>query len=187
MLFDKYKNKLDRYILENTTFRIISVILSLVILFLVWIIANKTDSQRVVFMPPKAIAKEFWVAGNEVSKTYIEEISQFIAFNLLNITRENAHNNIENILTLVDPKFYQDVKIKLLEQTGYIVDNSISRTFFITAIDANKKGVVEVHGVIKDIISDKVVNSNNNTLIIGYEINQGRFWINSLNFKKEVK
>ncbi|MFG5141986.1 TraE/TraK family type IV conjugative transfer system protein, partial [Campylobacter lari] len=97
------------------------------------------------------------------------------------------HNNIENILTLVDPKFYQDVKIKLLEQTGYIVDNSISRTFFITAIDANKKGVVEVHGVIKDIISDKVVNSNNNTLIIGYEINQGRFWINSLNFKKEVK
>ncbi|MCR6574449.1 type IV conjugative transfer system protein TraE [Campylobacter insulaenigrae] len=187
MLFDKYKNKLDRYVLENITFRTISVILSLVILFLVWVIISRTDSQRVVFMPPKAIAKEFWIAGDEVSKTYIEEISQFIAFNLLNITRENAHNNIENILTLVEPKFYQEVKIKLLEQTGYIVDNSISRTFFITAIDANKKGVVEVHGVIKDIISDKVINSNNNSLIIGYEINQGRFWINSLSFKNEVK
>ncbi|EOH3073995.1 TPA: conjugal transfer protein TraE [Campylobacter coli] len=185
MLFDKYKNQMDKYIFENITFRIATLILSFVILVLIWVILARTDSQKVVFMPPKIVNQEFWIAGNQVSKGYLHEMGQFISFNLLNITKENARNNIDNLLTLVDPKFYQEVKTKLLEQMNYIIDNAISRTFFVSAIDADTKGQIKVFGVVKDIISDKVVRSSQSVLKINYIIEQGRFILNDLSIEEE--
>ncbi|EAJ7566751.1 TPA: TraE/TraK family type IV conjugative transfer system protein [Campylobacter jejuni] len=185
MLFDKYKNQMDKYIFENITFRIVTLILSFVILVLIWVILARTDSQKVVFMPPKIVNQEFWIAGNQVSKGYLHEMGQFISFNLLNITKENARNNIDNLLTLVDPKFYQEVKTKLLEQMNYIIDNAISRTFFVSAIDADTKGQIKVLGVVKDIISDKVVRSSQSVLTINYIIEQGRFILNDLSIEEE--
>ncbi|EMQ8423653.1 conjugal transfer protein TraE [Campylobacter coli] len=185
MLFDKYKNQMDKYIFENITFRIVTLILSFVILVLIWVILARTDSQKVVFMPPKIVNQEFWIAGNQVSKGYLHEMGQFISFNLLNITKENARNNIDNLLTLVDPKFYQEVKTKLLEQMNYIIDNAISRTFFVSAIDADTKGQIKVFGVVKDIVSDKVVRSSQSVLKINYIIEQGRFILNDLSIEEE--
>ncbi|RTJ22345.1 TraE/TraK family type IV conjugative transfer system protein [Campylobacter jejuni] len=185
MLFDKYKNQMDKYIFENITFRIVTLILSFVILVLIWVILARTDSQKVVFMPPKIVNQEFWIAGNQVSKGYLHEMGQFISFNLLNITKENARNNIDNLLTLVDPKFYQEVKTKLLEQMNYIIDNAISRTFFVSAINADTKGQIKVFGVVKDIISDKVVRSSQSVLKINYIIKQGRFILNDLSIEEE--
>lgn len=152
---------------------------------LIWVILARTDSQKVVFMPPKIVNQEFWIAGNQVSKGYLHEMGQFISFNLLNITKENARNNIDNLLTLVDPKFYQEVKTKLLEQMNYIIDNAISRTFFVSAIDADTKGQIKVFGVVKDIISDKVVRSSQSVLKINYIIEQGRFILNDLSIEEE--
>ncbi|EKQ0670951.1 conjugal transfer protein TraE [Campylobacter jejuni] len=185
MLFDKYKNQMDKYIFENITFRIVTLLLSFVILVLIWVILARTDSQKVVFMPPKIVNQEFWIAGNQVSKGYLHEMGQFISFNLLNITKENARNNIDNLLTLVDPKFYQEVKTKLLEQMNYIIDNAISRTFFVSAINADTKGQIKVFGVVKDIISDKVVRSSQSVLKINYIIEQGRFILNDLSIEEE--
>ncbi|OEW12598.1 conjugal transfer protein TraE [Campylobacter sp. BCW_6876] len=185
MLFDKYKNQMDKYIFENITFRIVTLILSFVILVLIWVILARTDSQKVVFMPPKIVNQEFWIAGNQVSKGYLHEMGQFISFNLLNITKENARNNIDNLLTLVDPKFYQEVKTKLLEQMNYIIDNAISRTFFVSAINADTKGQIKVFGVVKDIISDKVVRSSQSILKINYIIEQGRFILNDLSIEEK--
>lgn len=185
MLFDKYKNQMDKYIFENITFRIVTLILSFVILVLIWVILARTDSQKVVFMPPKIVNQEFWIAGNQVSKGYLHEMGQFISFNLLNITKENARNNIDNLFTLVDPKFYQEVKTNFLEQMNYIIDNAISRTFFVSAIDADTKGQIKVFGVVKDIISDKVVRSSQSVLKINYIIEQGRFILNDLSIEEE--
>lgn len=188
MLFDKYKNKMDKYLYENITFRTISIALSVVIIFLVYVIVVRTDSQRVVFMPPKIANQEFWIAGNEVSKTYLHEMGQFITFNLLNITKSNAQNNIENILTLVEPKYYNEVRTKLLEQARYITKNSISRTFFVSAIDTDTKGTIKVYGVVKDIIKDKVIRSDISEYEIKYDIVLGRFLLNDvIPIKKENK
>lgn len=180
MLFDKYKNKMDRFIYENTTFRIVTLVLGLVIMFLSWLIVTRTGSEKIVFMPPKVVNQEFWIAGNEVSKGYLHEMGQFVSFNLMNITKQNARNNIENILTLVDANYYEQIKTKLLKQMNYIIDNAISRTFFVSAINADTKGIIKVYGVVKDIIADKVVRSEQSILNINYEIKQGRFIINDI-------
>ncbi len=183
MLFDKYKNKNDRFVYENTTLRFACLILAGLIVFLIWTIVARTDTERTVFLPPKIANQEFWVAGNEVSKTYLHEMGQFVSFNLLNITKENSTNNMENVLTLVAPEFYSIVKASLLEQTYYILDSGISRTFFVTGINADKKGLIVVNGIIKDILGDRVANSFKAEVNIGYKIMQGRFFIDEIGIK----
>ena len=68
---------------------------------------------------------------------------------------------------------------------NYIIDNAISRTFFVSAIDADTKGQIKVFGVVKDIISDKVVRSSQSVLKINYIIEQGRFILNDLSIEEE--
>ena len=187
MLEKFYKNKLDRYIFENITFRIITIALLMIIIYLVWILSTRINEQEIVFMPPKVITQEMWVKGNEVSKSYLQDMGQFIASNLLNITKDNAKNNVDNIMHLIEPQFYNKVRAELIAQTEYIINNSISRTFFVSSVNADTKGLIKVMGVIKDIIGDKVVNSENYIVEIGYKMEQGRFWINSIDSKNEFK
>ena len=187
MLEKFYKNKLHRYIFENITFRIITIALLMIIIYLVWILSTRINEQKIVFMPPKVITQEMWVKGNEVSKSYLQDMGQFIASNLLNITKDNAKNNVDNIMHLIEPQFYNKVRAELIAQTEYIINNSISRTFFVSSVNADTKGLIKVMGVIKDIIGDKVVNSENYIVEIGYKMEQGRFWINSIDSKNEFK
>ena len=159
----------------------------MIIIYLVWILSTRINEQKIVFMPPKVITQEMWVKGNEVSKSYLQDMGQFIASNLLNITKDNAKNNVDNIMHLIEPQFYNKVRAELIAQTEYIINNSISRTFFVSSVNADTKGLIKVMGVIKDIIGDKVVNSENYIVEIGYKMEQGRFWINSIDSKNEFK
>ena len=108
----------------------------MIIIYLVWILSTRINEQKIVFMPPKVITQEMWVKGNEVSKSYLQDMGQFIASNLLNITKDNAKNNVDNIMHLIEPQFYNKVRTELIAQTEYIINNSISRTF-LTAIEAS--------------------------------------------------
>ena len=105
-MFQKfYKNNLDKYIFENITFRFITTILILLIVYLVWVLSTRINAQKVVFMQPKVITQEMWVTGSEVSKSYLEEMGQFVAFNLLNITKHNANSNIDIIMPLIKAQY----------------------------------------------------------------------------------
>jgi len=178
LLWDKYKFKLDKYIYENWTFRIVTLVLVAVIVFQSYIIAQKAQNQRVIVLPPK-VTKEFWVTGNKISKSYLEQMGQFVAFYLFNVSPNTAKTSIENILAYVEPQFYSKVKALLYEQVNYITQNDISRVFYPSVVKI-EPGVIKVIGIIKDIIGNKVVNQQQVELNIGYTIKEGRFWINSI-------
>jgi conjugal transfer pilus assembly protein TraE len=178
MLWDKYKFKLDRYIYENWTFRIVTLILTGIIVFEGYLISEKVNNQKVIVLPPK-ISKPFWVTGNIVSKSYLEQMGQFVAFYLFDISKNTAKYSVENILTYVEPDFYGKVKAMLYNQIQYISENDISRVFYPSKITV-QKGTITVVGIIKDLIGNNVVNTKQIKLVIGYKIKQGRFWINSI-------
>ena len=176
MKWDKYKFKLDKYMYENWTFMIVTLIMAGVIVFEGYLISDKVNNQKIVFMPPKMVTKEFWIAGNVVSKTYLEQMGFFISSTLLNIDSQTSKYTIQNILPLVEPNFYYKVKSMLQEQINYIKDNDISRVFYPSVVKV-KKGELNVIGVVKDIIGDKVVSNQQVDVKINYKIKQGRFWV----------
>ena len=87
-------------------------------------------------------------------------------------------------MPLIDAAYYNQVKAELVSQNEYVIANSISRTFFLSAVNADKKGEIVVQGIIKDIIGDKVISSKPYLVNIGYKIEQGRFWINAIEIKE---
>jgi len=184
MKFDKFKFKLDRYMYENYTFRIVTLIMAGIIVFEGYLISDKVNNQKVVIMPPKTITKEFWVSGNRVSKSYLEQMGMFVVYNLMNIDKHTADYTIEAILPLVKPEFYYKVKAMLMEQIKYIIDNDISRVFYPSVIKTDKKGKIVILGITKDIIGNNVVAKKQQQITISYKIKQGRFWITGIVVEK---
>lgn len=187
MLWDKFKYKLDKYIYENWTFRIVTLVLLGIIVFQQYMMSSKLNSQRTVFVPPTVSMKEFWVMGDQISKEGLEDTGKFVAYNIFNVTKEIAPKNIDNIMALVPPEYYYEVKTSLIEQMEYVTSNGIARSFYPSMIDAKEKGLIKISGVLKDTISDKVVNSKRMVFEIQYQIVQGRFWLHGWNIDEEGK
>jgi conjugal transfer pilus assembly protein TraE len=74
----------------------------------------------------------------------------------------------------------------LQEQINYIKDNDISRVFYPSVVKV-KKGELNVIGVVKDIIGDKVVSNQQVNVKINYKIKQGRFWVTGILVEKAKK
>lgn len=187
MLFSKYKAKLDKYIYENITFRIITVVLVAIIAFQSLYIVSKANNEKVIFMPPQLIGREFSIVGDKLNRTYLEEIAQYISYNLLNITPETSAYNAENILALVETQNYQNTKTELIKQHRYIKNNGISRAFFLNGIYIGNDNTIEVVGIVKDSIANKIISSNLQKIIIKYKVLHGRFYITSLNIQDAKK
>ncbi|ULO03838.1 type IV conjugative transfer system protein TraE [Campylobacter sp. RM12651] len=181
-----YKSILDRFKKENQTIKIVIFMLLLVIVYQSHLIVSKSSSERIIFLPPKVISKEISITGDKLSKEYLEEIASFITYNLFNTTTELANNNALNILALVDSRAYYQTKKKLQEQYDYIKLNNISRTFFINKINLSNNHI-QVEGILKSFIGNKVASHEKSLLDIDYRIDNGRFYITDLNANYEEK
>lgn len=182
----KYRSMLDRFKKENKTIKFIIICLLLIIAYQSHLIISKSSSERIVFLPPKVINKEISIAGDNLSKEYLEEVASFITYNLFNTTTEQANNNALNILALVDSSAYYQTKQKLQEQYDYIKLNNISRTFFINKINLSRNHI-QVEGILKSFIGNKVASHERSLLDIDYRVENGRFYITNLNATYEER
>jgi conjugal transfer pilus assembly protein TraE len=185
LLLEKFKNLKDNYLKENALLKSVLVIEGVLIVYLIYTVVEKTDSQRTVFLPPQNTYKEFWISGDTVSKTYLETMGNFIAHNLLNITKDNSAQMIENILPLVDSMTYYEVKKELQKMHEYVKDNNLARSFYIGYIETLPNNKIVVNGSLADSISNKIVRTQNVKLEINYKVKFGLFHILNLNLVDE--
>lgn len=186
MTLFNHKNEKDTTIKQNLLLKTILIAQSLLIAILVMTVVYKTNSQRTVFIPPQTTYKEFWVSGDVVSKSYLEMIGNFVAQNLLSVTRDNAEVTMGNILPLVDSSSFNDVKLELRKMHKYIIENNIARTFHFQSVESNMEtSQIIVYGMLSDSISNKVLKSRQATLTISYKVSYGQFYILNLELKEE--
>ncbi len=181
----RFQNLKDNILKDNILLKFIVVVEALLIIFLVYVVVERTDSQKTVFMPPQTTYKEFWISGNQVSKSYLENIASFIAYNLLNVTSGNSNILLSNLLPLVDSSTFYEVKKELKQLQNYIVENQISRSFFLGYIKQTGKNQVTVYGSISDAISSKIIRTSKVKLVVDFKIKFGRFYIVNLSIKDD--
>lgn len=180
MFFNRYRNIKDNFAKENVLLKTVIVILVVLIMYLIYIVVSRTDSQRTVFLPPQSTYKEFWISGDEVSKSYLETVGSFIAYNLLNVSKDNAKLLLSNILPLVDSNTYYEVKQELQKMHNYIVSNQMSRTFYLGEVEQTGNSQMIVSGTLRDSISTKIIKTEQVRLVIDYKIKFGLFHIVNL-------
>lgn len=185
MDFLKFKSIKDNLLKENILLKSVIVVEGVLIASLAFTLISNSNSQRTVFLPPQATYQEFWVSGDQVSKSYLENVSSFVAYNLLNISPDNANSLLSNLLPLVDSDSYYKVKEELTKMHNHILSNQISRTFYAGTVQIVGNNKLILGGVIKDAISQKIVKSENVNLVIEYKIKFGRFYITNLGLEKK--
>lgn len=185
MEFKTYKNLKDSYIKDNFLLKSIIIIEALLISYLVFIVIEKTDSQKTVFLPPQSTYKEFWVSGDTVSKSYLETIGAFISYNLLNVNRDNADRLISNLLPLVKSDNYYEVKMELTKLHNYVVQNQLARAFYLNEVKQITDNQIVVYGSLVDSMSTKVIRNSKIKLVIDYEIKFGQFYITNLSLQDD--
>src|SRR5690242_10433642 len=112
------KNLLDIYnriLIERNRLLIalsITVGLSLLLGFSVFCLVGK---ERVVIVPP-IVNRDFWVATDTVSDSYLEQMAEFFAGLLLNVTPNSFATRSEHLLQHVAPNAYPVLKTQLVAQ-----------------------------------------------------------------------
>jgi conjugal transfer pilus assembly protein TraE len=177
MTFEKFKSEQYKVFIQNQKLTIALIVMTIVNLILGVYILMFAANSRTVFLPSFNATQEFWVAGKEVSSTYLEQIGRYIADVLWNVTPDNAKNVKSAILPLVPSQYWNDVDRAITQQLSYISDNSITRVFLPISVNYSERNAIYVRGALKEMTGDVVALNKTTTLRIQYKIENGRFYL----------
>jgi len=148
--------------------------LSLLLGFSVFYLVGR---ERVVIVPP-IVNRDFWVATDMVSDSYLEQMAEFFAGLLLNVTPNSFATRSEHLLQHVAPNAYPTLKTQLVEQKLELERRAMSTTFHPASFKVDrKKLLVELKGELKILVGRASVESQTKTYRIQFSQQHGRLYI----------
>jgi conjugal transfer pilus assembly protein TraE len=178
----KFWNYWDKVTSENKLFKNIFIILTATIVILVFFIMKLADNKRVLVIPPR-VDKEFWVAGNEVSTTYLEQVASYIADMVMNVSPVNVDRAYDTILPFLttDPELVGLIRTELLTQADTIKEEDIYQSFYIRKVWIDKENhSITVSGISRRSTGNLYIGSQSASVKITYKISNGKFIITKL-------
>jgi conjugal transfer pilus assembly protein TraE len=144
----------------------ISLILSLTVVILACFLFLKQE--KVVIAPP-IVNKEFWIDGNRVSPTYLEQFGVFLGQLLLNKSAQSASEQRTIILRHTDPSFYGLMRERLIEEETMLAKQGAAYTFYPLTVDVDvSKMEVRLTGDRIAFAGSKQVSSQKETYILKF-------------------
>jgi len=185
MEWSNFKAVWDKCSSQNITLRIALAALTLAIIAQSLVIVALYDKQRVVFVPPK-IDREFYIASDGPSTSYLEMMGDHIASRVMVFTSSNVLPRFNSILPLLSPANYNEVKTMLARQAESIIKANISQIFYTSKIVVDEKlQTIGVFGAMRTMVVDQVSAEKTSVLWIKYRFVGGKFEIESLHVSSE--
>jgi conjugal transfer pilus assembly protein TraE len=88
-----------------------------------------------IIITPAVIEKEFWVEGNRISATYLEQFGVFLGQLLLNKSSQSSAAQRGVILRHTDPAYSGILRQRLLEEEEMLKKQNASYVFYPEKID----------------------------------------------------
>lgn len=180
-----FDNKLNKLIFQRNVLVFLSLFLLLSNVLLGVANLLQFDREKIV-ITPAVINKKFWVAGNDYSDSYLEQMAEYFAGLMLSINKHNANNRINKILEHVHPKYYATMKNNLIKQVNVVSEKGFSSSFSPSLATVNKTRLaVELQGILETKVGNRVLNSNLRKFVVEFETNAGKLLIKNLQLKDE--
>ena len=133
--------------------------------------------ERVVIVPP-IVSRDFWISTDTVSDSYLEQMSEFFAGLLLNVTPNSFATRAEHLLQHVESNFYPAIKAQLTAQQLEIERRAMSTSFYPTSFKIDRERLlVELRGELKMWVGVVPVQSQTKTYQLQFVHAQGRLYI----------
>jgi conjugal transfer pilus assembly protein TraE len=159
--------------------QVVNIVLLLVVLgqSFALILADRTHRETIV---PPTITKSFWVDGENVSPSYLEQMGQFILQLALNRSPQNAESQINELLKYVAPSSYAELKKQLMVEVERQKEDLVSTVFYPGNISVMEETqAVLIEGSLNTWVSDKLVKTENKKYLIKFGY-QGRIYIEEI-------
>ena len=144
----------------------ISVLLGVSTLILSLAVFQK--SQKIIVVPP-SITKSFWIKGDEVSKTYLEEMGVYLAKLLLDLSPNHVDHNHKVLLRYATPEAYGQLEKQFFEEAGTYNNLQLTTHFKPSSVKAFPDHLrVEVKGTLTSFVAGKEVRSSLETLALAF-------------------
>lgn len=127
---NKYISALLSLNYKSTFWMIVSAIMLLSNVMLSYFVMTADTSEKTIVTPP-VIEKAFSVHGNELSPSYIEQMSRFFINLLLTYQKQTAESQFDTVLLYINPLVYSDMKNRFSLEQDRISRNDISSVFYI--------------------------------------------------------
>lgn len=172
---------------ENHIMKVVVIVMAFAVGTLGVTVNRLINSQKIIITPP-VINKEFWIAGNTVSKSYIEQVIYFVADRVLTVSPSNVDQSLQMIMPFIthEKKFIRKIKTLLDEFAGKIKRDDIEQTFYPLKfyIDKKKSNRVILEGILKKEISGIDAPDKDINFIIEFDVINGRLLIELIEVEK---
>lgn len=185
MKFWNFWEKLDR---ENRVLKFGFLVLLIIVSVQSYLVIELYDRKTVVVLPPR-VEKEFWVAGDTLSRSYLEQVAYFIADRLFNVSPENVKSSIDMILPFLttEPENLKKIREQLIAYAREIIDNDIYQSFyamkFLIGKDRNKRPFMRIEGILRRTSGDVYIGQRKAILNLFFKVKNGRLIIYELEKK----
>jgi conjugal transfer pilus assembly protein TraE len=162
----------------NRKRELVILILSIALLLALYVAAKNANRERTIVVPPK-INNTFWVDSNDASPEYLQEMSTYLIFLINNVSPSTVEYQKELFISKVNPSQQGELTLELDKQVQRIKRNNLVTMYYIKGfkIDSESNKVV-ITGQLNSLIGDKLISSQEKVYRIGYQIINGKLYVN---------
>jgi type IV conjugative transfer system protein TraE len=158
---------------SNNFLRFLILVLVMVIAVEGAVMLNLMDKQRVIVVPIN-VDRKFSITGDSASPEYVEMMVRQIVYLKENFTPETVKENFKAFLSLISPRYYNQVEEKLMNTANELIKYQISQVFFPKEVFV-KGNTATVTGIKKIYAGEHLAEQKPVKISIRFKINQGKF------------
>lgn len=173
---------------ENRLMKLAVFILALALFIESILIYRTANTQKIIVLPPR-VDREFWVAGDKVSNSYLEQVALYVADRMLSVSPENVDYSFDTIMGFMttDPQYVKTLKEKFIELARVVKVNNVSQVFYPLKVDFRKDNELVISGILKKLTGNILMGESKPYLKLQYKINNGRLTITNIELtEKEI-
>lgn len=147
-------------------------------LALVFFLYQIQSVEKTIVMPPN-FDRPFYIKGNEISPSYVEQMTQYFAQQRLTYNTKNAGVRFDSLLTFFSPSSYPVMQASFTNEARRIARNNISSVFHPISISIDGM-VAIIEGELVGMIGSRIVSRKIKNYRFEYSYQNGIFSILSL-------
>lgn len=141
-------------------------------------------TKTVIVLPPR-IDREFYVSGNVLSFSYLDQTAKYLADRILSVSPVNVDSSLASTYPFLttDPSQLKAIKDSFTAYANSIKQNDLWQAFYPlrTLLDERNQKVA-VEGILKKTTGNVYVGEERKTIVFTYEVQNGRFIVREVKF-----
>lgn len=181
----KFFNEWDKLKLKDNLNFYIIIALALVIIVQTIVLIVTVNNKTVIVLPPR-VDKEFYVVGDTLSRSYLEQVAFYISDRILSVSPTNANTSFDAIAPFLSTSIDEQrvIKTTLKDQAKFVIAENLFQSFYPNKFFVNERdSIMSVTGILRKFIGDMFVQSKEQKVDYHYKIKSGRLIITGVDIK----